>query len=154
MTSRRLRRALGQTLTRRTISDMLDEARTQLGHRPTPNEAHAAAQAGEALLIDIRAGDVRDRDGTVPGAIHHQRTVLEWRADPDCEWRDERIADLDAPLLLFCSQGYASSLAAQTLREMGFTRVTDMDGGFDAWKDHGLPVQYPRDGCAGTGGRP
>jgi len=139
---------------RRTISDLLGEARAQLGHRPTPREAHAAAQAGEALLVDIRAGDVRDRDGIIRGAIHHQRTVLEWRADPDCEWRDERIADLHAPLLLFCSQGYASSLAAQTLREMGFTRVTDMDGGFDAWKDEGLPIEYPRDGYAGTGGRP
>jgi rhodanese-related sulfurtransferase len=128
-------------MSRRTISDLVAEARAELGHRPTPSEAHAAAQAGEAILVDVRAGDVLARDGTIPGAIHHQRTVLEWRADPDCEWRDDRIADLGAPLILFCSQGYASSLAAQTLREMGFTHVTDMDGGFDAWKDQGLPVE-------------
>jgi rhodanese-related sulfurtransferase len=128
-------------MARRTISDLLAEARAALGHRPTPAEAHAAVQAGEAVLVDVRAGDVLTRDGTIPGAIHHQRTVLEWRADPDCEWRDDRIADLDAPLILFCSQGYASSLAAKTLRELGFTRVTDMDGGFDAWKDQGLPTQ-------------
>ena len=132
---------MGQTLARRTISDLLAEARAALGHRPTPSEAYAAAQAGEAVLVDVRAGDVLARDGRIPGAIHHQRTVLEWRADPDCEWRDDRIADLDAPLILFCSQGYASSLAAQTLRELGFTRVTDMDGGFDAWKDQGLPTE-------------
>ena len=135
---------------RRTISDLLAEARAELGHRPTPAEALEEKDydykyvmgdgADEALLVDIRAGDVRARDGAIPGAIHHQRTVLEWRADPDCEWRDDRIADLDAPLVLFCSQGFASSLAAQTLREMGFTRVTDMDGGFDAWKADGLPV--------------
>jgi rhodanese-related sulfurtransferase len=128
-------------MARRTISDLLAEARAELGHRPTPSEAHAAAQAGQALLVDVRAGDVLARDGTIPGAIHHQRTVIEWRADPDCEWRDDRIADLDAPLILFCSQGYASSLAAQTLRELGFTRVTDMDGGFDAWKEQGLPTE-------------
>jgi rhodanese-related sulfurtransferase len=127
-------------MARRTIEDLLAEARTQLGHRPTPAEAAGAAAAGEAILVDIRAGDVLDRDGRIPGAIHHQRTVIEWRADPECEWRDERIADLDAPLVLFCSQGYASSLAAKVLRELGFTRVTDMDGGFDAWKDEGLPV--------------
>jgi rhodanese-related sulfurtransferase len=125
---------------RRTIAELLAEAREQLGHRPTPEEARAAADAGDAVLVDIRAADVLARDGRIPGAIHHQRTVIEWRADPDCEWRDDRIADLDAPLILFCSQGYASSLAAQTLREMGFTRVTDMDGGFDAWKEQGLPV--------------
>jgi rhodanese-related sulfurtransferase len=127
-------------MARRTIADLLAEARAGLGHRPTPSEAHAAAQAGEAVLVDIRAGDVLARDGTIAGAVHHQRTVLEWRADPDCEWRDDRIADLDAPLILFCSQGYASSLAAQSLRELGFTRVTDMDGGFDAWKEQGLPT--------------
>jgi rhodanese-related sulfurtransferase len=130
-------------MARRTISDLLSEARAGLGHRPTPSEAHAAAQAGEAVLVDIRAGDVLARDGAIPGAIHHQRTVIEWRADPDCEWRDDRIADLEAPLVLFCSQGYASSLAAQTLRDMGFTRVTDMDGGFDAWKEQGLPTLPP-----------
>ena len=128
-------------MARRTIAELLAEAREDLGHRPTPSEAHAAAQAGEALLVDIRAGDVLARDGAIPGAIHHQRTVLEWRADPECQWRDERIADLDAPLILVCSQGYASSLAAQTLRAMGFTRVTDLDGGFDAWKAQGLPTE-------------
>jgi len=128
-------------MARRTIEELLAQARAQLGHRPTPQEAHAAAAAGEAILVDVRAGDVLARDGGIPGAIHHQRTVIEWRADPDCEWRDERIADLDAPLILFCSQGYASSLAAQTLREMGFTRATDMDGGFDLWKSQGLPVE-------------
>jgi rhodanese-related sulfurtransferase len=127
-------------MARRTIDDLLAQARRELGHRPTPAEAHAAEQAGKAVLVDIRAGDVLARDGMIPGAIHHQRTALEWRADPDCEWRDDRIAELDAPLILFCSQGYASSLAAQTLRAMGFTRVTDMDGGFDAWKEQGLPV--------------
>ena len=128
-------------MARRTIDELLAQARAQLGHRPTPHEAHAAAAAGEAILVDVRAGDVLARDGSIPGAIHHQRTVIEWRADPDSEWRDDRIADLDAPLILFCSQGYASSLAAQTLREMGFTRATDMDGGFDLWKSQGLPVE-------------
>ena len=127
-------------MARLTIDELLAQARAQIGPRPTPAEAHAAAQAGEALLVDIRAGDVLVRDGSIPGAVHHPRNVLEWRADPDCEWRDARIAALGAPLVLFCSQGYASSLAAQTLRAMGFTRVTDMDGGFDAWKAAGLPT--------------
>ena len=132
---------MGQTLARSTIEDLLAQARAELGHRPSPAEAHTAAEAGEALLVDIRAGDVLARDGRIPGASHQPRNVLEWRADPDCPWRDEEIADLDAPLVLFCSQGYASSLAAQTLRRMGFTRVTDMDGGYDAWRAAGLPTE-------------
>ena len=128
-------------MARRTIDDLLAEARTEIGPRQTPAEARAAAQDGKAMLVDIRAADVLARDGRIAGAIHHPRTVLEWRADPDCEWRDDRIADLDAPLVLFCSHGYASSLAAQTLRAIGFTQVTDMDGGFDRWKAEGLPVE-------------
>ncbi len=130
-------------MARCTIEQYLQDTRASLGARPRPADAHAAARAGEALLVDIRAGDVRARDGVIPGAIHHPRNVLEWRADPDCPWRDERIAELDAPLVLFCSHGFASSLAAQTLRELGFSRVTDMDGGFDAWKEQGLPVREP-----------
>jgi rhodanese-related sulfurtransferase len=130
-------------MARRTISDLLAQARAELGHRPGPAEAHASARAGEAVLVDIRAGDVLAREGAIPGAIHHERIVLEWRADPDSEWRDDRIASLEAPLILFCSQGYASSLAAQTLRAMGFTRVTDIDGGFDAWNEAGLPTIPP-----------
>ena len=128
-------------MARRTIDELLADARAEIGHRPAPAEARAAAQDGKALLIDIRAADALTRDGRIAGAIHHPRNVLEWRADPDCEWRDERIAGLDAPLVLFCSQGYASSLAAQTLRAIGFTQVTDMDGGFDRWKAEGLPVE-------------
>lgn len=128
-------------MARRTIDELLAQARAEIGHRPTPAEAHAAARDGEALLVDIRAADVLARDGQIAGAIHQPRNVLEWRADPACEWHDERIADLDAPLVLFCSQGYASSLAAQTLRALGFTRVTDMDGGYDGWKAAGLPTK-------------
>ena len=108
-----------------------------------PHGVVKLSSSGLNVVGAVAAGDVLARNGTIPGAIHHQRTVIEWRADPDCEWRDDRISDLDAPLILFCSQGYASSLAAQTLRELGFTRVTDMDGGFDAWKEQGLPTFPP-----------
>ena len=125
-------------MARRTIDELLAQARAEIGTGPRrprrmPPRKTARRSGGHP------AADVLARDGPIAGAIHQPAHVLEWRADPDCEWRDDRIADLDAPLVLFCSQGYASSLAAQTLREMGFTRVTDMDGGLDAWKAAGLP---------------
>lgn len=110
--------------------------------RVEPAEAHAAAMAG-ALLIDVRDGDQRRRDGSVPGALVIDRTVLEWRVDPDSGATHPAITDLDLPLILFCNQGYSSSLAVASLLDIGATRVTDIIGGFEAWRAAGLPV-HPR----------
>jgi len=126
-------------VTRTTINDLLAHARSRLD-RVDPMEAHAAASAGEAILVDIRAGDLVAGNGAIPGAVLAPRTVLEWRVDPDSGASNPQIADLDARLILFCSEGYASSLAAATLQDLGFARATDMIGGFDAWRDAGLPV--------------
>ena len=74
------------------------------------------------------------------------RNVLEWRADPTCSHRDPMLALVRGPLVLMCAQGYQSSLAAAALQELGLTRATDMIGGFEAWRDRGLPV-LPADGA-------
>jgi rhodanese-related sulfurtransferase len=71
------------------------------------------------------------------------RNVLEWRLDPDCDSRDPRAPRLDEHVIVMCDQGYASSFAAATLQELGFARATDLDGGFQAWRAAGLPVQTP-----------
>ena len=123
---------------RRTIDDLLAEARSSL-QRLTPEEA-VAAMADGAVLVDVRSDHQRERDGIVPDAVHHPRNVLEWRADPASDARDERIADHGRHLIVMCNEGYASSLAAATLQELGFERATDLDGGFQAWRDAGLPT--------------
>ena len=122
----------------RSIDELLAEARARLD-RVEPREALAEVTDG-AILVDLREANQRASDGAIEGAIAHSRLVLEWRADPDCEWRDERIADRSLRLILFCNHGYSSSLAAATLRDMGFARATDMVGGFEAWAQAGLPV--------------
>jgi len=76
----------------------------------------------------------------VPGAHFVPRNVLEWRADATCPHRDPALALGRGPLILMCAQGYQSSLAAATLHELGVIRATDMIGGFEAWRDRGLPV--------------
>jgi len=125
---------------RTTIDDLLATARSRLT-RLGPHEAHAAQAAG-ALLVDTRTEAHRARDGVIPGAIHHSRTVLEWRADPSCEACDPELAgDLDRVVVIVCSEGYSSSLAAATLQDLGFARATDLDGGFEAWLAAGLPVE-------------
>jgi len=122
----------------RSADDLLHAARGRLV-RVTPEQALAAQNAG-ALLIDVRGDDqIRDH-GSIPGAIRIPRNVLEWRADPTCAACDPRIADRALLLIIVCQQGYQSSLAAANLQEMGFTRATDLAGGFDAWVAAGLPI--------------
>jgi rhodanese-related sulfurtransferase len=126
---------------RKTIADLLSEARGRL-ERLEPEEALAAQRSG-ALLIDTRSHDERVREGVIPGSLHIPRSVLEWRLDPDAdpEYRNPNIAGLDEWIVLVCAHGYSTSLAAATLQDLGFTRATDVVGGFTAWKEQGLPVR-------------
>ncbi len=109
--------------------------------------ARAAQEAG-AVLIDTRSGDERRRDGVMPGALHVPRTVLEWRVDPETEpaYRNPHAPSLDQHVVVVCAHGYSSSLAAATLQELGFSRATDLVGGFEAWKADGLPVSVAPEG--------
>src|SRR4051812_35928957 len=116
-----------------TIDELLAEARTGL-ERLSPAEALAAVEAGDAVLVDIREETKRARDGRVPGAVEIDRNVLEWRCDPNGEWRDERISDPSSRVVLMCNEGYQSSLAASTLKRLGLERAADLDGGFQAWR--------------------
>ena len=123
---------------RRTIDELLAQARERLV-RVEPAEARAALGRG-ALMIDIRSESQRAADGVVPGTIWFARNVLEWRCDPDCDAYDERVGGLDRHVILMCDGGYQSSLAAVTLQQLGFESATDLVGGFQAWRDAGLPV--------------
>jgi rhodanese-related sulfurtransferase len=127
---------------RTTVDDLLAEARRDL-QRLEPTAAAAAISSG-ALLVDIRSEVQRHRDGLVPGSVFVARNVLEWRCDPACSSSDPRLADLDRQLILMCDEGYQSSLAAATLRRVGFSRATDLVGGFQAWRRAGLPVSAAR----------
>jgi rhodanese-related sulfurtransferase len=122
----------------KTVENLLAEARAEL-HRLEPAKA-ASAQAAGAAIVDIRAESQRERDGVVPGAVFIPRNVLEWRCDPRSEWRDERVADPGRRLIVMCDEGFQSSLAAATLRQLGLEQATDLVGGFQAWRAAGLPV--------------
>ncbi|HEX6619592.1 MAG TPA: rhodanese-like domain-containing protein [Solirubrobacteraceae bacterium] len=121
------------------IDELLEQARARLT-RVDPAAARAAIDAG-AVLVDIRAESQRERDGVVPGSVFIARNVLEWRCDPDGANRDERVADPARRLIVMCDAGYQSSLAAATLQELGHADATDLDGGFQAWRAAGLPVE-------------
>jgi len=93
----------------------------------------AAEVAAGALVVDIRPADQRARDGELPGAVVIDRNVLEWRLDPTSPHRIAETAP-DRRVVIVCNQGYSSSLAARTLRDLGLTRATDLVGGFQAWR--------------------
>jgi rhodanese-related sulfurtransferase len=123
----------------RTVDALLAEARARFV-RLAPAQA-AVAQAAGAVLVDIRGDDQIRAHGCIPGAIRIPRNVLEWRADPTCAACDSRIADLDAMVVIVCQEGYQSSLAASNLHELGFMHATDLEGGFEAWRAAGLPIE-------------
>jgi rhodanese-related sulfurtransferase len=112
------------------VDRLLEDARRGLDRVPAADLATEVA-AG-ALVVDIRPVEQRRRDGELPGAVVIDRNVLEWRLDPTSP---DALPDVDARqrIILVCDGGYASSLAAATLRGLGLHRATDLVGGFQAW---------------------
>ncbi|MFD9971046.1 rhodanese-like domain-containing protein [Streptomyces sp. NPDC059017] len=123
------------------IDELLERVREGLD-RVEPPEAFEAAADG-ALLVDIRYAALRDRDGLIPGALVVERNELEWRLDPLGSHRAPEATGHDLRVVVVCDEGYASSLAAASLRQLGLHRATDLVGGFQAWRAQGLPVRVP-----------
>ncbi len=121
----------------RTIDQVLDDARVRLA-RLNPQQAQRAVAAG-AVLVDIRPAAQRAAEGEIPGALIVERNVLEWRFDPASAARLPQ-ASYDAHVIVVCSAGFTSSLAAAALQDLGVLRATDLAGGFQAWQAAGLPV--------------
>jgi rhodanese-related sulfurtransferase len=123
----------------RPISEALEQARTRLD-RLEPDQAWAAMRDG-ALLVDIRPQAQRAAEGQVPGAVVIERNVLEWRLDPASDARLPEAGSYDLRVIVMCSAGYTSSLAAASLQDLGLSAATDLAGGFQAWARSGLPVE-------------
>ncbi|WP_433050198.1 rhodanese-like domain-containing protein [Dactylosporangium sp. CS-033363] len=122
----------------RGIDAILEEARTRLD-RLDADQARLAFAEG-AVLVDIRPAAQRALEGEIPGALIVERNVLEWRFDPRSDARLAIADRYDLPVIVFCSEGYTSSLAAAALQELGLFRATDLAGGFKAWRAAGHPV--------------
>jgi rhodanese-related sulfurtransferase len=122
-----------------TVDDLLARARARL-HRLEPLDAAAAVERG-ALLVDTRPEWQRREEGEIPGALLIERNHIEWRLDPASDARIPEAVDHDVEVIVVCSEGYASSLAAASLQDLGLRRATDLIGGFRAWREAGLPTQ-------------
>jgi rhodanese-related sulfurtransferase len=124
------------------IEQVLSAARARL-RRLSPDEAREAVSATEAILVDIRPDGQRAIEGSIEGALIVERNVLEWRFDPASHSRLPIATNHDLQVIVFCSEGYASSLAAVALQDLGLSHATDMVGGFQAWRATGLPIVLP-----------
>ena len=113
------------------VSRLLEESRRGLDRvEPTDLEA---VRAADALIVDIRPIEQRQRDGELPDALVIDRNVLEWRLDPSSPHRLPVADDPARRIVLVCNEGYSSSLAAHTLQRLGLANATDLRGGYQAW---------------------
>jgi rhodanese-related sulfurtransferase/mannose-6-phosphate isomerase-like protein (cupin superfamily) len=121
------------------IDTMLVAARARL-QRLSPKDAYEAVTKTKAVLVDIRPESQRALEGCIDGALIVERNVLEWRFDPASNFRLPVATGHDLQVIVFCSEGYTSSLAAAALQELGLWRATDIVGGLKAWREEGLPI--------------
>jgi rhodanese-related sulfurtransferase len=107
-----------------------------------------AKRAAGALFVDTRPLEQRTAFGVIPDAVVIDRNVLEWRLDPTSDHRHPAAITHDGPIVVFCQQGYSSSLAVKSLVDLGLRDVHDLAGGFEAWSAAGRPID------TSTAGRP
>ena len=131
--------AIGNASMTKTVEQLLDEARALLPRRLSPEETLQEIGAG-TMVIDIRGDEQQRQDGLIPGSVVIRRNVLEWRCDPVSPWHHPNITQHGQKIVLFCNEGYQSSLAAANLQQLGIKQATDMVGGFSSWKELGLPI--------------
>ncbi len=112
------------------VSEALKEIKTI-----STDEAHKMVSDNQCNLIDIR--DIRElrKEGQIEGANHIPRGMLEFWLDPESVYFKEGKLDLNKEMVLFCAGGLRSALAAKTLKDMGFKKVSHIDGGFSALKE-------------------
>jgi rhodanese-related sulfurtransferase len=111
---------------------IVEEARQRV-HETSVDEVKAKLDRGEKfLLVDVREESEYAKDH-LPGAIHLSKGIIE----RDVE---ERIPNLQAPIVLYCGGGYRSALAADNLQKMGYSNVLSMDGGIRGWREKGFPL--------------
>src|SRR5579864_3727297 len=113
------------------VDELVERARRRIG-RVGPDELEGVIAEG-GLVVDIRPSEQRRDEGELPGALVVERNVLEWRLDPTSDHRLPEVRDVHQRVVVVCSAGYASSLAAASLADVGYERAADLEGGYQAW---------------------
>ncbi len=128
------------------MDELLETARSNI-ERVTPLQlAELMERAGDddsLLVIDVREHPDRERTGIIPGSINIPLIVLEWRCDPSSPHSHPAIGSHQQQLVMVCNQGYSSSFAAASVKQLGFDQVADLTDGIAGWAAAGLPLVPP-----------
>jgi len=111
---------------------IVDDARKRIRETSVDDVKGRLDRGENFLLVDVREESEYAKDH-LPKAIHLGKGIIE----RDIE---ERVPDLDAPVVLYCGGGYRSALAADNLQKMGYTNVLSMDGGIRGWREKSFPL--------------
>lgn len=125
-------------MTAKTSAQLVQEAKASIENL-TPDQVEAEMASGNVTLLDVRDAPEL-ANGTIPGAVHASRGMLEFYADPSSPYHKPEL-NPDSRVILHCASGGRSALAAQTLRELGYKNVAHLDGGFKAWQAAGKPLR-------------
>jgi rhodanese-related sulfurtransferase len=125
----------------RTAADLVSAAKQRIDNL-TVDQVVAELQEGNVVLVDVRESEERVQNGSIPGAVHLPRGMLEFYADPTSPYHRGELAP-DKRVILHCAAGGRSALAVRTLQELGYSDVAHLDGGFGAWVAAGQPVEKP-----------
>ena len=126
----------------KTVAELIAEANVQL-EEVSPQDAAAEAAAGTAVLVDVR--EPVEWEHHIAGAVQVPRGLLEFVADPASPKHRPEL-DPAARVIVYCRSGARAALACATLKMMGFENVANLEGGFGAWQEAGLPSAEHHDG--------
>ena len=115
----------------KSASDLVSKALLEI-KTISADEALTLSNEGKCNIIDIREKGELDKTGRVENSNHIPRGMLEFWLDPNGPYFKEGKLDMNKELVLFCAGGLRSALAAKSLKEMGFEKVSHIDGGFAA----------------------
>lgn len=124
-------------MTDKTAAQLVQEAKANTENL-TPEQVQAEMATGKATLVDVRDAPER-ANGSIPGAVHASRGMLEFYADPASPYHKAEL-DPESRVILHCASGGRSALAVQTLKALGYKNVAHLDGGITAWKAAGKPL--------------
>jgi len=117
------------------VSQALSEVKTI-----SPDEALKKLELNECNLIDIRDAHELEQEGKIAKSFHIPRGMLEFWIDPDSPYFRKENLDINKEMVLFCAGGIRSALAAKTLKEMGFEKISHVNGGFSLMKESGFEI--------------
>ena len=123
---------------RKGFRQMVDEAKSRIT-TISLQDARARHGRDDTVFVDLR--DVREleREGTIPGAFHCPRGMLEFWIDPDSPYHKDVFAS-GKTFVFYCNGAWRSALATDVAQQMGLEGVSELEGGFSAWKSAGMPV--------------